>query len=642
MDYDEFKCPICQNKYNEEANVPRLLLSCGHTVCTYCINQSISLNNKTITCPEDHTTYQNIENAESMPKNMTLIKLIKKTNENISSPKRNNTLSATNRLLESIKTTKNKSARKSITYCIQHQNRALEIICIDDKCKICTNCALFGQHKNHNVTNIDDFQKDIEIKAELLIDLFDLINQQIVLDENTNPMNNGLYFSDKHIHVNENKMNINAELLQLEDAISAKSNELSVIIKQYTNELIIKIKEEEKVILNDLNAKFNFLLNKVDFMKHFPKNLYASTDEWKQNAQLKLNIINDITDFEEECLKLIDDNIPNSLSYNDLIEKGETILSEFDKMNTFPIKQLIADISTITLEANKSILLKPILSLNNEIDITELEKHFAFESEANLNNNEIRQKNKNTSIALQHNYDENTAIGTSLNQIPIMSNIGYSDNTSQNTSFLNLSDDSILTSRQKRNETFDLIDFNNLSIINQKKKPKTSALRGNKSNPKLSLLNTSNNSFTKKQPRMRNKTSSKDKSIVIKTQFKNEIANFSRIDIGNEGAKAIAEALSLKHKVKEIKMARCKIGDDGAISIFKSIESSVHSSTIINLNIANNHLTDKTVDAILSLLNKNNSIKTIYLTNNTFSSKSKEKIKTLGSTKKGQGLKIFI
>ena len=32
--------------------------------------------------------------------------------------------------------------------CPTHK-RKLEIICIDDKVRICSNCALFGNHKNH-------------------------------------------------------------------------------------------------------------------------------------------------------------------------------------------------------------------------------------------------------------------------------------------------------------------------------------------------------------------------------------------------------------------------------------------------------------------------------------------------------------
>ena len=50
------------------------------------------------------------------------------------------------------------------------------MICLEEICKICTNCAIFGRHKNHNVINIDEFIKDIECKAQKLIELFENIN----------------------------------------------------------------------------------------------------------------------------------------------------------------------------------------------------------------------------------------------------------------------------------------------------------------------------------------------------------------------------------------------------------------------------------------------------------------------------------
>lgn len=38
--------------------------------------------------------------------------------------------------------------------CKEHHKK-IELVCLEDKCKICVNCALFGFHKHHNVRNID-------------------------------------------------------------------------------------------------------------------------------------------------------------------------------------------------------------------------------------------------------------------------------------------------------------------------------------------------------------------------------------------------------------------------------------------------------------------------------------------------------
>jgi hypothetical protein len=44
--------------------------------------------------------------------------------------------------------------------CHIHQ-RKLEIICIDDQERICSNCALFGNHKNHDVRMETEVLKEI-------------------------------------------------------------------------------------------------------------------------------------------------------------------------------------------------------------------------------------------------------------------------------------------------------------------------------------------------------------------------------------------------------------------------------------------------------------------------------------------------
>lgn len=60
--------------------------------------------------------------------------------------------------------------------CQEHQ-RKLEVICIDHQTRICTNCALFGVHKNHNIKPEDDVLLEITNRAETLLNLFQEIDQ---------------------------------------------------------------------------------------------------------------------------------------------------------------------------------------------------------------------------------------------------------------------------------------------------------------------------------------------------------------------------------------------------------------------------------------------------------------------------------
>ena len=41
-------------------------------------------------------------------------------------------------------------------YCLLHNKKA-DLICMDDKCLICANCGLFGEHKTHRIMPYDRF-----------------------------------------------------------------------------------------------------------------------------------------------------------------------------------------------------------------------------------------------------------------------------------------------------------------------------------------------------------------------------------------------------------------------------------------------------------------------------------------------------
>ena len=68
--------------------------------------------------------------------------------------------------------------------CKDHHRR-LEIVCIDHRCRICTNCALFGTHKNHEIKTEEEVFREVGQRAESLIDIFSLIemNQNKLFDQ---------------------------------------------------------------------------------------------------------------------------------------------------------------------------------------------------------------------------------------------------------------------------------------------------------------------------------------------------------------------------------------------------------------------------------------------------------------------------
>ena len=64
---------------------------------------------------------------------------------------------------------------RNIYLCTTH-NRPLEVVCVDHRVKLCTNCALFGEHKSHDIRNEEDVFFELCTKAEILLETFEIID----------------------------------------------------------------------------------------------------------------------------------------------------------------------------------------------------------------------------------------------------------------------------------------------------------------------------------------------------------------------------------------------------------------------------------------------------------------------------------
>lgn len=60
--------------------------------------------------------------------------------------------------------------------CPKHK-RKLEIICIDDRVRVCANCALFGEHKGHEVRQEDEVIDEITRTGELLMTMYQVVTE---------------------------------------------------------------------------------------------------------------------------------------------------------------------------------------------------------------------------------------------------------------------------------------------------------------------------------------------------------------------------------------------------------------------------------------------------------------------------------
>ena len=381
--FDETKCPLCNNQYDEEIRIPRILLNCGHTICSLCISSSNN-SNSILKCPEDNTEYQNITLA-SFPINKALLRLLhkisesKKNNEenslikivSIKTPKtspekRLNTARASRINLENLKLISNKKSEK----CPEHPSRNLEMICLEDQCKICTNCAIFGKHKNHNVINIDEFVKDIELKAEKLIELFENISDGEI---------------KKEIGIINDKSKNN--LLNLLEVINDKYINMTNVIQDFTKNLIEKVKKDENILIGEISNQFDKLKERINYYLEFPEKIKVNVTEWKNRVQDNMGLLNEVKDLSNECLKFVDCYGDNS--YNKLIKAGNNIVYDIQRIVSFPTDELQEEIKNLNLTIEKQILSQEFFHINKKLDFGDLCQKYEKEKSSTVKKDEI-------------------------------------------------------------------------------------------------------------------------------------------------------------------------------------------------------------------------------------------------------------
>lgn len=123
---EELQCPVSHQMYNLDDRMPRLLPDCGHTISTSALKEGLEAAEaagKPFVCPECETECSFKKPADEFPKNFALIKMLEAK--------------------------KKEEESKTQSLCPIY-GRPLELICLDHLCRICTSCALFGEHKGCN------------------------------------------------------------------------------------------------------------------------------------------------------------------------------------------------------------------------------------------------------------------------------------------------------------------------------------------------------------------------------------------------------------------------------------------------------------------------------------------------------------
>lgn len=282
----------------------------------------------------------------------------------------------------------------NMKFCSLHNNRPLEILCLDHNLRLCSNCALFGEHKNHNIINEEDYIKELEIKSEVLIDFYELIDKNCSSFEyglnNNFPLNfnstNTLSESNKN-HLDKQNLDkaiispaiqdsIQSESLNkntaditenisisnstslinprdLFDDLSLKANKKCTDIKNKidnffyeTNKCFLK---RQKILNEKVSNFFDLINNKIYAFSIIPNELISKADAWKASVKTYFEMFNEITEKDDVIFKIIQSQV----NTQDFITAAELIMDEYIKLKNFPFKELSDLIDNVSMDMKK-------------------------------------------------------------------------------------------------------------------------------------------------------------------------------------------------------------------------------------------------------------------------------------------------
>ena len=73
MNNDKYNSPKCKLLFDSNNHLPRILPTCSHSLCSYCITEQLHQTPQTVTCPLDKDVYKEIVSINYFKENTNLI-----------------------------------------------------------------------------------------------------------------------------------------------------------------------------------------------------------------------------------------------------------------------------------------------------------------------------------------------------------------------------------------------------------------------------------------------------------------------------------------------------------------------------------------------------------------------------------------
>eukprot|EP00357_Protocruzia_adherens_P002986 CAMPEP_0115046582 /NCGR_PEP_ID=MMETSP0216-20121206/48824_1 /TAXON_ID=223996 /ORGANISM="Protocruzia adherens, Strain Boccale" /LENGTH=548 /DNA_ID=CAMNT_0002429669 /DNA_START=60 /DNA_END=1706 /DNA_ORIENTATION=+ len=318
MEFEELKCPLCHRFYDDTDVIPRMLPNCGHTFCTECLQHRITTEEgEVIICPEDQESCPKPGSATEFPKNFALIRLAKKhikKTENAGAPEREGG---------------SEESSQDKNMCPIH-DRKLEVVCVDDQQRICTNCALFGDHKSHDIRAEEDVLKEITLRAECLYEMYQVIEQ-----------NQEFFKATPHVE-------------DMYSKFESKKGKLKADLDQKFKELRQVIDNKEKEIHDEVGTAFAEIEDNFKIIRDLPKFINDQVEDWKSGANSKLAAFEQKASKDRIAFEMLEERGQEE----DIIQSGERILIEQEKNKELPISEIEGILDELSIHFDKSVLTK--------------------------------------------------------------------------------------------------------------------------------------------------------------------------------------------------------------------------------------------------------------------------------------------
>jgi len=699
MDLDDFICTLCFCQYDKEEHLPLMIPKCGHTFCTKCVKEMISKLSdfEDFVCPEDkHSMKLPSKDVSEFPQNLALLRLLDKKALSVYNEKNSDSISREGQSMRRInKSSSNRSPSSSQDFCspinspkrmkndfvqqdllafvhgeaniCKEHGRKMEVICLEDKCRICANCALFGVHRNHQIKPEDEVLREIAGRAERLVDIFQAMEkcQSIAIDQE---------WTDR-----------------LNEKTKQKFEEMTRHVRQKFFEYVNLLRLKEKKILNDINMKFSQIKDRLSLIKQLPEDLQDQLGKWKSKTHESLLIVTDKSEKGEIAFELLENKINPS---NDLLTSGEKLLLTLERMSESNLKSLdesLAKVSVVfddTFSPNieKLCFLDiPDLSfykdrIYQKMEPKEIPKPTNFPLSDIINKtspkqqNIFREVNQTKDFASKSPIKEqqqdltntsclkfesiNAQIGKKLEEDNNLLDFEWKDlnsemqmignpnlvergrtqkNQRKSSAHLNVS--SVKEDSKERDRSSNNISTSGRLSVTRDETQSTRrdrlALSGKKSSSRAASPWTKNPSdYSSKPPRSKKKfalkVSDKFEPIIEGIEQNTlDIADLTGAELGDQGVLALIDYLKENTTLKSLKLLKNKITDEGGIALANLL---YFNKTLHTINLTQNQLTERTLEAFIEAIQAQKSVrlKSLYVSQNLMSLRNvKLKLKEL-------------